>query len=83
MPTKARTVNFEKALAELEKTIEQLERGELTLEESVKQFERGVNLIKSCQSALAQADKRVRVLIEKNNRLQLKELEDTEQIEKE
>ncbi len=57
--------SFEAALAELHRLVDQLERGELTLDESVSAFEKGTRLLKFCHDALANAEKRVRVLVEK------------------
>ena len=37
---KSKTFNFEKAIKELEKTVEQLETGDLSLENSLKHFEK-------------------------------------------
>ena len=59
---KTRTPDFEVALAELEAVVERLEHGELSLEESLKQFERGVELTRSCQVALKQAEQKVKLL---------------------
>jgi exodeoxyribonuclease VII small subunit len=59
-------VNFEKSLAELEALVERMEKGDLTLEESLKHFERGVQLTRSCQSALQLAEQRVEKLITEN-----------------
>jgi len=59
---KPATPDFEAALAELEKIVERLEQGELSLEESLRQFERGVLLTRSCQKALRQAEQKIRVL---------------------
>ena len=55
-------VDFEKALAELEKLVGELEKGELPLEASLKAFERGIELTRLCQRELAQAEQKVRVL---------------------
>jgi exodeoxyribonuclease VII small subunit len=63
---KPNLVNFEKSLAELEALIERMEKGDLTLEESLKHFERGVQLTRSCQSALQLAEQRVEKLITEN-----------------
>ncbi len=49
-------------MAELEAIVERLEHGELPLEESLKQFERGVELTRTCQAALKQAEQKVKVL---------------------
>ena len=47
--TKKDTVNFETSLKKLEKIIEKLEDGEISLEDSVKSFEEGIGLVKECQ----------------------------------
>lgn len=62
---KARTPEFEQALAELEAVVQRLEQGELSLEESLGQFERGVQLARSCQDALKQAEQKVEILLQK------------------
>jgi len=56
--------SFEEQLAELEKVVEQLERGDLTLDESVGLFERGVHLSNACKGQLASAESRIQVLVE-------------------
>lgn len=56
--------NFEKSMAELEKIVESLEKGEVTLEESLALFEKGVGLSKTCQSILDKAEKKVSVLVQ-------------------
>ena len=59
---KTETVDFEQGMSELEGIVTRLEQGDLTLEESLRQFERGVNLSRSCQSALRTAEQRVEIL---------------------
>lgn len=49
---------------ELEKIVERLEAGELSLEQSLGDFERGVHLTRACQQALQQAELRVQQLVE-------------------
>jgi exodeoxyribonuclease VII small subunit len=56
--------DLEKALAELEEIVAQLETGELPLEKSLKQFERGVKLSRECQAALKDAEQRVQILMD-------------------
>lgn len=56
--------SFEAQLAELEKVVERLERGDLTLEENVTLFERGVQLSNACKTQLSSAESRIRVLLE-------------------
>jgi exodeoxyribonuclease VII small subunit len=56
--------SFEEQLAELEKVVERLERGDLTLEENVSLFERGVVLSNACKGQLASAESRIQVLLD-------------------
>jgi exodeoxyribonuclease VII small subunit len=60
---KGKTIDFEQALGELEAVVEKLEHGDLPLEEALKQFERGIELTRSCQASLKQAEQRVEVLL--------------------
>jgi exodeoxyribonuclease VII small subunit len=62
---KGKTPDFEQALADLEETVERLERGDLPLEEALKQFERGIGLARNCQVALKQAEQKVEILLQK------------------
>ena len=58
--------DFETALAELEALVEKMEQGDLSLDESLQQFERGVQLTRSCQQALQDAEQKVQVLLQKD-----------------
>jgi len=58
--------DFETALAELETLVEKMEQGDLCLDESLQQFERGVQLTRSCQQALKDAEQKVQILLKKN-----------------
>lgn len=60
-------LNFEDAIERLEKTVDQLESGELSLEESIKAFERGIELSKLCRKKLEKAEERVKKLMEKSD----------------
>ena len=59
-------INFEAAMAELEKLVAQMEDGDLTLDDSLKAFERGVVLTRQCQQALSRAELRVQTLTDAN-----------------
>ncbi len=61
-----KAVRFEDSLAELEQLVERMEQGNLPLEESLKLFERGVQLTRSCQKALKEAEQKVQILLEEN-----------------
>jgi exodeoxyribonuclease VII small subunit len=50
---------FEAALAELERIVTDLERGEVPLEQSVEMYERGERLKARCETLLRQAEERV------------------------
>jgi len=58
--------DFEKSLDELEQLVRNLEQGELSLEQSLGAFERGVKLTRHCQSALRNAELKVKKLTENN-----------------
>ena len=55
-------LSFEKALAELEKTVVKMEDGNLSLENSLAAHKRGLELAKYCQEKLASAEQQVKVL---------------------
>lgn len=65
---KATKPDFETAMVELEKLVEQMEQGDLSLEESMQQYERGVELSQQCQTLLETAEQKVQILT-KNNQL--------------
>lgn len=71
--------DFEKSLEELEALVERMEHGDLTLEESLKDFERGIELTRACQKALAEAEQKVRQLVEKADGDQLEAFEGGEE----
>jgi exodeoxyribonuclease VII small subunit len=54
--------SFEKALEELELTVQRLEEGDLTLDESIALYEMGVQLARQCEDALDKAQIRVEEL---------------------
>jgi len=68
-------LNFEKALAELEQLVEEMEQGDLSLEDSLKRFEKGIALTTECQQALQTAELKVTELVEKSGRILEKNFE--------
>jgi exodeoxyribonuclease VII small subunit len=56
-------IDFEKALAELEGIVKQLEAGNLALDKSLALFERGVQLARACKEKLAEAELKVSQLV--------------------
>ena len=66
MPRKKSPPAFEDLLGELETLVETMEKGELSLEESLRSFERGIELTRSCQQVLKDAEQKVQVLVGKD-----------------
>ncbi|MBN1687925.1 MAG: exodeoxyribonuclease VII small subunit [Candidatus Omnitrophica bacterium] len=58
----AEEIKFEKAMERLEKIVEDLEAGEISLEEALKKYEEGVQLSGICQKKLGQAEKKIEIL---------------------
>lgn len=61
-PETSPVATFETSMQALEELVGRMEAGDMTLEESLAAYERGVGLYRSCQSALEQAELRVRLL---------------------
>lgn len=76
MTKKKTSPSFENALTELEQLVARLERGDISLEDSLLAFERGVNLTRTCQKALQEAEQKVQILIEKNGKQTLEPFAD-------
>ena len=64
---------FEQAMTRLEEIVDELENGQLDLEKSLKVYEEGVELTKFCATKLADAEKKIKMLIKAGGELQLKE----------
>lgn len=72
-PEIAPEFDFEKGLHELETLVETMEQGELSLEQSLAHFERGVELTRLCQTALKEAELKVKILLKKSGQAELVE----------
>lgn len=70
MARKKAALDFEQSLADLQSLVERLENGELSLEDSLAAFEQGIRLTRDCQSALAQAEQKVQILLERDGELE-------------
>ena len=55
-------LNFEGAMARLEKIVEQMESGKLPLEDLIVHYEEGMNLVKICQERLANAEQKIEII---------------------
>ena len=62
--------SFEEALEKLEQITKALEEGDLSLEESLKHFDEGVQLAEQCNNKLNAAQKKIEILLKKNDRLE-------------
>lgn len=60
------TLAFEKSLKELEALVAKMEQGNLSLEESLQHFERGIQLTRTCQQALKEAEQKVEILLKES-----------------
>ena len=67
------TIDFEKFLKRLEKIVQELEGGSLSLDEALKKYEEGIGLAKECSKMLKEAKARVERLIEKEGTLVIEE----------
>ncbi len=56
-------LTFEQAMSRLEKIVERLEAGEISLEESMKLFGEGTALMKQCTELLDKAEQQVTRLV--------------------
>ena len=63
MGKKIKANSFEESINRLEELVDKMESGESSLEQNLKWFEEGMDLIKTCQTHLVDADKRVQELI--------------------
>jgi len=56
-------MSFEEAIAELERIVERLERGQVPLAESIAIYERGAALKKRCEALLREAEMRIEKIV--------------------
>lgn len=73
---------FEDALERLEDIVKKMEAGDLPLDEGLKSFEEGIKLIRFCQAKLDEAERRVEILLGKEDALQVKRLDGEDSVSK-
>jgi exodeoxyribonuclease VII small subunit len=66
---------FEQALEELERLVAQLESGDLPLDAALRTFEQGVRLTRECQSALAAAQQKVQILLQRGDTVAIEDFD--------
>ena len=55
-------MKFEEALSKLEKIVDEMEKGNLTLDQALKKYEEGVKLKKLCTKMLGEAKKKIEIV---------------------
>ena len=63
-------MSFENAMQELEEITGKLEKGNLSLDESVASFEEGMKLAKKCNNILEDAEKKIKILVQKDENIE-------------
>lgn len=63
-------LNFEETMQELENIVQELEKGNLNLDDSIKKFEEGMNISKKCNEILEEAEKKITILIKKDDKIE-------------
>lgn len=61
---------FEDSLIRLDKIVQELEKGEVSLEKSLTLFEEGMKLSGACRKELEAAEGKVEILLKQNGKLQ-------------
>ena len=69
---------FEDDLKKLQKIVEDLSSGKLTLGESLKKYEEGVRIAQSCSLTLTDAQRKVELLMKKEGKFSLEKFDDTD-----
>jgi exodeoxyribonuclease VII small subunit len=71
-------IKFEESLKKLEKIVEDLEKGDLSLDEALKKYQEGIELARLCAQRLENAKKKIDVLVKnKKGEFELKPLDET------
>jgi exodeoxyribonuclease VII small subunit len=69
--------SFEEEMKRLQKIVEELSSGKLTLGEALKIYEEGVKLAQSCAATLNEAQRKVELLMKKDSKYSLEKFDDT------
>ena len=64
----SKNTDFEKSLNELEKIVEELQNGDISLDESIKLFEKGTELTNDCRKTLETARQKITSLTEEEQK---------------
>ena len=69
--------SFEEDVRRLQKIVEELSNGKLTLGESLKKYEEGIKLAQNCSQTLSEAQRKVELLMKKDGKYSLEKFDDT------
>jgi len=64
--TANKEISFEKAMADLEEIVSNLEKGHLPLDDAMSSFEKGIDLVSRCQEQLDNAEMRIEKIMKKS-----------------
>ena len=61
-----REKTFEENMAELQSIVEKLENGDTNLDDAIEEFQKAMDLIKSCDSKLKEAEDTINKIVDEN-----------------
>jgi exodeoxyribonuclease VII small subunit len=67
---------FEENIKKLEKIVDDLSNGRLSLGESLKKYEEGIKLAQDCSSTLNEAQRKVEILMKKEGKFSLEKFDE-------
>ncbi len=71
-------MKFEEALKKLEKIVDELEKGSLSLDDALAKYEEGIRLSRLCEKKLEAAKKKVEILLKsEDGSVELKPFDET------
>lgn len=76
MAAKKKFADFESAVERLEEITDLLESGDPNLEEAIKMYTEGLEIAKFCDNKLGEAEKKIKIISEKNGILSDEEFEE-------
>ncbi len=71
--------NFEDDLKKLQKIVEELSGGSLSLADALKKYEEGIKLSQACSQTLSDAQRKVELLMKKDGKFTLERFDDTQE----
>lgn len=75
-------LTFEEDLKKLQKIVEELAGGKITLGEALKKYEEGIKIAQSCSQNLADAQRKVELLMKKDGKFSVEKFDDPDIEEK-